>query len=155
MIPSRRVRARASAASASQQVHNRAGLHTHSHVHGHTHAHVRTHVRVHSRSHTLTQPQARRGVSVSEEHVDAFVQPLITLNPPSRFYFHFGRPIVTTPEMADDKALCEEVYQEVGRGSACLPACLCVCMCVRVRVCACVRVHVRACVHACVCIQLV
>eukprot|EP00983_Pelagomonas_calceolata_P116346 1160292-Pelagomonas_calceolata.AAC.5 len=58
-------------------------------------------------------PQARRGVNVSEEHVDQFVQPLITFNAPSRFYYAFGRPITTTPEMANNKAECEEVYQEV------------------------------------------
>jgi len=61
-------------------------------------------------------PQARRGVNVSEEHVDQFVQPLITFNAPSRFYYAFGRPITTTPEMANNKAECEEVYQEVRGG---------------------------------------
>jgi len=61
----------------------------------------------------LRHGQARRGVNVSEEHVDKFVQPLITFNAPSRFYFRFGRPIETTPDMANDKAVCEKVYQEV------------------------------------------
>lgn len=61
-------------------------------------------------------PQARRGVSTAEGLEDTFVQPLITFNPPSRFYFLFGQPIATTPELASDRAACEEVYRQVGTG---------------------------------------
>ena len=53
-------------------------------------------------------------MNVSKEHVDIFAQPLITFNTPSRFYYAFGRPIQTTPDMANDKAKCEEVYAEVS-----------------------------------------
>lgn len=61
-------------------------------------------------------PQARRGVSSSEElPEDLFLSPIIAPSPsgPARFYFAFGRPIPTTPDMARDKAACDAVYGEV------------------------------------------
>lgn len=61
-------------------------------------------------------PQARRGVNASDMHEDLFISPLITLNAPARFYFAFGKPITTTPDMASDRAACDAVYADVKGG---------------------------------------
>jgi hypothetical protein len=50
---------------------------------------------------------------VSEEHVDTFVPPLLGFNPPDRYYYKFGRPIFTSPEMVDDDQKCDELYAQV------------------------------------------
>eukprot|EP00197_Chlamydomonas_leiostraca_P012444 CAMPEP_0202879844 /NCGR_PEP_ID=MMETSP1391-20130828/34179_1 /ASSEMBLY_ACC=CAM_ASM_000867 /TAXON_ID=1034604 /ORGANISM="Chlamydomonas leiostraca, Strain SAG 11-49" /LENGTH=171 /DNA_ID=CAMNT_0049562249 /DNA_START=62 /DNA_END=574 /DNA_ORIENTATION=- len=60
-------------------------------------------------------PQARRGVSASTspDLEESFIQPLITLNAPQRFYFVFRAPITTTPDMAGDRAACDALYARV------------------------------------------
>ena len=52
-------------------------------------------------------------MSVSEEHVDTFVPPFIAFNLPDRFYYKFGRPIYTSPDMVDDDQKCDELYAQV------------------------------------------
>jgi hypothetical protein len=60
-------------------------------------------------------PAARRGVNATmDAGNESFAQqPLITLNPPSRHYFVFRAPIVTTPELAADRQACQELYQHI------------------------------------------
>lgn len=51
----------------------------------------------------------------SAEHEDLFLSPFIApnINGPARFYFAFGKPIQTHPDMGKDKAACDAVYGEV------------------------------------------
>ena len=60
-------------------------------------------------------PAARVGVNAVEEvaDVDAFGLPLIAPAVPRRFYFLFGRPIETAPELAADRAACQALYGDV------------------------------------------
>lgn len=60
-------------------------------------------------------PQARKGVNTLEEekHKELFVQPLITLNAPQRYYYKFGTPISTSPDMARNKDACARIYSQV------------------------------------------
>ncbi len=63
-----------------------------------------------------SQPQFANAPAVRAGQADNFVPPLITFNAPRRFYYHFGNPIETTPELADDKAASEELYARVKAG---------------------------------------
>ncbi|KAL6761607.1 hypothetical protein V8C86DRAFT_1825639 [Haematococcus lacustris] len=57
-------------------------------------------------------PAARRGVSLSEVDDGGFVPPILSLNPPARYYFLFGEPIETSPSQANDKAAVAQLYKQ-------------------------------------------
>jgi hypothetical protein len=54
--------------------------------------------------------QARVGVSAAEEVGESFIWPVVSFNPPARFYFKFGAPVRTDPAAADDRAACDALY---------------------------------------------
>jgi hypothetical protein len=58
-------------------------------------------------------PQARRGTNANDTNVDSFVTPLLTFNPPARFYFVFGKPIDTSDLAINDREACQRVYEQV------------------------------------------
>lgn len=58
-------------------------------------------------------PPARVGVNATMDDERSFVSPLISFNPPSRFYYIFRKPIQTTPDMAQDREASDLVYKHV------------------------------------------
>ncbi|KAG2498570.1 hypothetical protein HYH03_003321 [Edaphochlamys debaryana] len=66
------------------------------------------------RERAAATPTARVGVAAGAGIDETFVPPLIAPSwPPSRFYFHFGKPVRTSPDMAKDREACDKVYGEV------------------------------------------
>ncbi|GLC75720.1 hypothetical protein PLESTF_001677300 [Pleodorina starrii] len=66
-----------------------------------------------AREQAASVPRARIGVAADDAPDETFIPPLIAPAVPSRFYFLFGRPVVTSPDMYRDRAACDEVYRQV------------------------------------------
>ncbi|KAG2431972.1 hypothetical protein HYH02_013188 [Chlamydomonas schloesseri] len=66
-----------------------------------------------AREQAAAAPRARVGVAAEAGLDETFIPPLIAPAVPSRWYFLFGRPVATTPDMYRDRAACDQVYAEV------------------------------------------
>lgn len=65
---------------------------------------------------STTLPQARRGVSLSEDSdmQESFIAPLaVPKFPPNRMYFVFGKPIYLDSTIVDDRDRCQRIYEDV------------------------------------------
>ena len=74
-----------------------------------------------AREQAAAAPRARVGVAAEAGLDESFIPPLIAPAVPSRWYFLFGRPVATTPDMYRDRAACDKVGgggERAGRGGA-------------------------------------